>query len=282
MNLKFSVITPSYNQGMFLEETIDSVLSQNYPNLEYIIIDGGSSDNSVDIIKKYQKHLKFWVSEKDRGHWDALNKGFSHATGDILSWINSDDRYFPWTFSTVADVFSQNQDISWLTGLTTVIDEKSRITGVYKVRKDMDDFLTHNFDWIQQESTFWRKSLWDKAGGSITTNHKFMVDGELWSRFFGLTQMWHVDLTLGAYRIHGTNRAIVFKKEVMDEMYSIVANLRKEVGPGKVTRAYLLKVARKLSRSLNYFRIHPRFEALGSYKVLKQDKDLWIPDREIK
>ena len=99
---KISVITPSYNQGIYIEETIQSVLNQNYPNLEYIIIDGGSSDSTVEVIKKYESKIDFWVSEKDKGQADAINRGFAKATGDILCWLNSDDYFFPDTLKYVA------------------------------------------------------------------------------------------------------------------------------------------------------------------------------------
>src|SRR5687768_13083798 len=102
---KISIITPSYNQGRFIEETILSVINQNYPNLEYIIIDGGSTDNTVEIIRKYEQHLAYWVSEKDGGQSEAINKGFKKATGDIVCWINSDDFFMPGALSKVADCF---------------------------------------------------------------------------------------------------------------------------------------------------------------------------------
>jgi glycosyltransferase involved in cell wall biosynthesis len=112
---KISIVTPSYNQGRFLEEAICSVLDQGYPNLEYIIIDGGSTDESVEIIRKFEKHLAYWVSERDQGHYDAINKGFAHATGEIMAWLNSDDKYTPWAFRVVAEIVTTLPQVQWLT-----------------------------------------------------------------------------------------------------------------------------------------------------------------------
>jgi glycosyltransferase involved in cell wall biosynthesis len=103
---KISIITPSYNQGHFIEETITSVLDQGYPNLEYIIMDGGSKDNTVEVIKKYEKHITYWVSERDKGQSDAINKGFARATGDVINWLNSDDYYAKGTLQKVGEVFT--------------------------------------------------------------------------------------------------------------------------------------------------------------------------------
>ncbi|GAG62509.1 unnamed protein product [marine sediment metagenome] len=126
---RISVITPSYNQGRFLEKTILSVLNQNYPNLEYIIIDGGSTDESINIIKKYENYIDYWVSEKDRGQADALNKGFKKATGDIIGWQNSDDIYLPSVFLKIAELFKQNPKIDIIYGNRFDIDEDNNIIG---------------------------------------------------------------------------------------------------------------------------------------------------------
>src|SRR5258708_1539817 len=120
---KLSIVTPSYNQGQFLEETILSVLDQKYANLEYIIIDGGSTDESVEIIRRYAKHLAFWVSEKDRGQVHAINKGIAKTTGDIFGFINSDDVYLPGAFNTVVDHFENNPATEWVCGDTVMFGD---------------------------------------------------------------------------------------------------------------------------------------------------------------
>src|SRR3954447_3859663 len=112
---KISVVTPSFNQAEYLEETLRSVLDQEYTNLEYIVIDGGSTDGSVDIIRRYEDRLAYWVSEPDQGQYDALNKGFARTTGEIMAWLNSDDKYLDWTFSSVAEAMSKLPEIEWLT-----------------------------------------------------------------------------------------------------------------------------------------------------------------------
>ncbi|MBD0389275.1 MAG: glycosyltransferase, partial [Nostoc sp. C3-bin3] len=114
---KISLVTPCLNQAQFLEATIQSVLSQNYPNIEYIIIDGGSTDGSLEIIKKYESQVHFWCSEPDGGQYDAINKGFAHSTGEIMAWLNSDDMYFSWTFKTVGSIMSELLQVEWLTSL---------------------------------------------------------------------------------------------------------------------------------------------------------------------
>ena len=214
---KISIVTPSFNQVQFIEETIISVISQNYPNLEYIIIDGGSTDGSVEIIKKYEKYLTYWVSEPDKGHADALNKGFSRSTGEIMAWLNSDDKYLPWTFQTVAEVFNTFNEVNWITGIPSLFDFKGRMKSLSNTSKNIFDFLLGRYKWIQQESTFWRRRLWEKAGEKINQEYKLMVDTEHWCRFFLYDQLYHIDAVIGGFRFHGSNRAFNMRNQVAQE-----------------------------------------------------------------
>ena len=174
---KISVITPSYNQGKFIAKTIESVVNQHYPNLEYIVVDGNSTDNSSEVIKSYEDKISYWVSEPDKGHGNALNKGFAQSSGEIMAWINSDDLYMPWTLRTVAEVFTAYPEVDWIVGISSFI-RNGGIFNIDRVYKNIYDYLIGDFQWIQQESVFWRRSLWDKAGGHINEDMKLMVDGE--------------------------------------------------------------------------------------------------------
>ncbi|MFC1830895.1 glycosyltransferase family 2 protein [Thermodesulfobacteriota bacterium] len=238
---KISIVTPSFNQAAYLEDTIRSVLSQGYPNLEYIIIDGGSTDGSVEIIKKYEHFLTYWVSEPDNGHGDALNKGFARASGDILAWLNSDDKYAPWAFSVVGDILSQRKDVHWLVGRTGVWDIDGRLVNVQTVNKNLYDFLIGDFRWIQQESVFFSRDLWLRAGGMINDQWQFMIDGELWCRFFQHEPLWHVPVVLGGYRSHFDNRAIENYEDVLVEMDKAITELRTAVGKEHLAIADRLK-----------------------------------------
>jgi len=161
---KISIVTPSYNQGQFLEETILSVLNQDYQNLEYIIIDGGSTDNSVEIIEKYVNKLTYWVSEPDKGQSDAINKGFSKASGEILAWINSDDIYYPDVLREIGQYFFRHPEADFVFGYHDDIDYKGQIIrrGVYFpfVRWG----FIRGFPQICQPTSFWRKGVWDRCG----------------------------------------------------------------------------------------------------------------------
>ena len=197
---KISIVTPNYNKAQYLEKTILSVLSQNYPSLEYIIIDGGSTDGSVDIIKKYETGLAYWVSEPDNGVYYAIKKGFEHSTGEIMAWIGSDDMYHPRSFFTVAQIFSECPKVSWLLGAQTNYDKKSRTVGVERSPYfNHLSFLLHDFQWVQQESTFWRRGLYEKVGG-IGTDYKLAGDFDLWMRFSRHEKMYITDALIGGFR----------------------------------------------------------------------------------
>src|SRR5512146_2770767 len=134
-NPKVSIIMPSFNQGHFLETAIQSVLAQSYPNIEYIVVDGGSRDESIEIIKKYQERFAWWVSEKDKGHADALNKGFSHATGEILAWLNSDDLYYPQAVAEAVSLLQQHPEVGMVYGDADLIDNAGAPAGQFSARQ---------------------------------------------------------------------------------------------------------------------------------------------------
>jgi len=224
--LKISIVTPSFNQGHFLRETINSVVSQNYNNLEYIVIDGGSGDDSPKIIKEYDNSLYYWISEPDRGHAHALNKGFDKSTGEIMAWINSDDKYLPWTFATVNEIFTQHPDIEWIVGTNAWWNSKGTLLRARNVYKNRHDFLSGDFKWIQQESVFWRRSLWNRTGAFINEAYRLMVDGELWTRFFLEARLWHAECILSGYREHSSNRAKSHYDLCILEMESAIKQLQ--------------------------------------------------------
>ena len=229
---KISIVTPSYNQAEFIEETILSVINQQYPNLEYIIIDGGSTDGSVEIIKKYEKYLTYWESEKDRGHAHALNKGFARTTGDIMAWINSDDKYLPHAFKAIGEIYTQFPNVEWSMGLYTNFDREGAIMGgsniTRAVYKNVYSYLFNDLH-IQQESVFWRRSLWDKTGSNISEDVHYMIDTELWCRFFLHAELWHIDRVIGGYRTYGINRFHVNKNEVEEDLKSCVNRLKENL-----------------------------------------------------
>lgn len=183
---KISIITPSFNQADYLEETILSIINQNYPNLEYIIIDGGSTDNSVEIIKKYEKHIDYWVSEKDNGQSHAINKGFAKATGEILNWINSDDVLVEDALIKIADAYlKRKNDNIVILGHGYEIDEKGKVLGERKVylsdKREPSLFLNIEGNPIQQ-SIFYSKKLLNEVGG-INPLLRYPMDIDLLTKF---------------------------------------------------------------------------------------------------
>jgi len=211
-----SIVTPSFNQGRYLESCMRSVLDQGLSDLEYIVIDGGSTDGSPDIIRKYSSQLRFWRSAPDAGYLAALNEGFSKTSGEILAWINSDDKYVPWAFQVIADVFKKFPQVQWLTTLfPLVMDEEDRVlscrqtegynrTAFYRGRNLRREGGFYSFV-IQQESTFWRRSLWEAAGGRLDEALKVAGDFELWARFFEHADLYALAVPLACFRFQGTS-----------------------------------------------------------------------------
>jgi glycosyltransferase involved in cell wall biosynthesis/ubiquinone/menaquinone biosynthesis C-methylase UbiE len=222
---KISIVTPSFNQAEYLEECIDSILSQGYPNLEYIIMDGGSTDGSVEIIKKYEKHLTYWQSQPDGGQYNAVNEGFKRTTGDIMTWLNSDDYFQKDALKVAAAIFNSRQDISWIMCRPNGINSE----GIPWVLTDLplwhrQKYLQKEYrkPFIQQEGTFWKRSLWDRAGMTLQTDLQMAGDLELWARFFRHAQLHSVDVLLASYRSHPGQKAQTHMDIYISEADSIL------------------------------------------------------------
>lgn len=196
---KISIITVSYNQAEFIEENISSVKNQNYPNIEHIIIDAGSTDGTLEILKKYDDDLN-WVSEPDNGQSDGLNKGFKKATGDIIGWINSDDNLAPNSLHKIADFFMKNPNEIAVIGDQALIDEKSNTLRIVKSRGYTYDYLLNYAKGITQNSTFFKREVFDKIGYLDESLH-YAMDRDLFIRIASLKNMPYIEETLAEFRI---------------------------------------------------------------------------------
>jgi glycosyltransferase involved in cell wall biosynthesis len=215
--MKFSIVTPVYNGAQFIAETIESVLSQAGDfEIEYIIQDGGSTDRTLDIARSFELRVRngsyplkcnsatmYVHSEKDAGMYDAINKGFAKATGDIYAWINSDDFYLPGAFDIMARSFRSFPDIKWLKGITSFVDEKGKHTDgqcmLYEQRWLRMGIYGRNAHFVHQDSTFWKRELWEKVGGAHTVYH-YAGDYDLWIRFAEYEPLWSLNHPVSCFR----------------------------------------------------------------------------------
>ena len=200
---KISLVTPVFNSAHYLDATIRSVLSQNYPNLEYLVVDGGSTDGSIDIIRRYEADLHGWISEPDRGMYDAINKGFAQSSGEVMGWISATDLLHAGSLFVVGGVFRAFPQVEWITGRPTGFNDDGMAVEFLNLRRwSRWPFLAGANRYIQQESTFWRRSLWDRAGGRVDDSRRSASDFELWVRFFRYAQLYSVDALIGGFRSH--------------------------------------------------------------------------------
>lgn len=264
---KITVVTPSYNQGHYIEQTICSVLDQGYPNLEYIIIDGGSKDDSVSIIKKYEKHLAYWVSEKDRGQSDAINKGYRKATGEIFNWLNSDDYYEPRALFKVADAFLKNPELQVYCGISRVFGEDKEFhtkgTDVYPGN------INKTIGWprIDQPETFFKKSVWDTIGG-VDERFHYVMDKELWVRFllyYGLAGVKKEDELLVHFRHHGESKTVSQSDNFVTETYRLFYTLADKHGLKKEAELLSSMIGSTDKYDINYEQRHGDMPSIVNY-----------------
>jgi len=245
---RISIVTPNLNGGRFLERTILSVINQGYPNLEYIVIDGGSTDDSVEIIKKYEDHISYWRSEKDHGIYDALNFGFQLATGDLMGWLNSDDVYHENALALVCKLFSVSPTVQWITGATSWIDHHNHVV---KVKPSRDwtktDVLAGHWKYIQQESTFWTAKAWHHAGSCFNLRWKYAGDFDLWLRLFEDNQLYVCDTLLGSFRMHdGCQISQKFRIEYDQEGEQLIREMKERLP---------FTLQKKVNRTVRLYRI---------------------------
>ncbi|WP_333819863.1 glycosyltransferase family 2 protein [Ohtaekwangia sp.] len=217
---KISIVTPSFNQSQFIEETMLSVLNQDYPNYEYIVVDGGSTDGSVDIIKKYSDRLAYWISEKDRGFGDAINKGFAKATGEILYWLNSDDLLLPGALLIVGKYFQKYRDTGLVFGDRHIIDPNSKLLSKRAYFFYFPGQLKFGKA-LPQECTFWRRDVFLRAG-VLDEKLKFAIDFDLWCRMSKTAVIRHIPFYLGAFREQPASKSSTITTTGFDERDKIL------------------------------------------------------------
>lgn len=216
-----SIITPSFNQGNYLEATIQSVLSQDYPRIEYAIVDGGSMDGSTALIQKYADRLAWWVSEKDRGQTDAINKGFARARGDILAWINSDDTYEPGAVTAAVDYLQTHPEVGMVYADCNYINEAGRVIGHFPAAQTDLPRLRQGYVHIPQQTMFFRADLWKRVG-PLDPSFYFAMDYDLWTRIASQAELKYIaGQTWANFRIHTLGKTIAADDRCWPEMIRV-------------------------------------------------------------
>lgn len=221
-----SIVIPSFNQVSYLETTLLSVLGQDYPRVETIVMDGGSTDGSADVIRSYEKRLAYWVSEKDAGQADAINKGMARARGEIVAWLNSDDYYLPGAVRAALRAFERNPDALLVYGNMLAVDERGQTINSFRFKQlTLEDLLS--FQIIGQPAVFMRRAAFERAGG-LDLSYHFLLDHHLWIRIAAQGRILHVSQTWAAARYHAEAKNRARASEFGSEAFRILNEVERD------------------------------------------------------
>ena len=265
--LKISIVTPSFNQGKYIERTLLSVTDQAYPNLEYFVQDGGSKDNTVVLLKKHALNLSGWVSEADSGQSQAINRGLANTDGEIMAWLNSDDLLLPGALHIVADYFNDHPDVDVVYGNRLLIDENDMEIGRW-ILPGHDSNVLSWADYVPQETLFWRRRIWQKVGGKIDESFSFAMDWDLLVRFRDVgAKFGHIPQFLGAFRIHEQQKTSAGINEIgLQEMNRVRERIMGRVPTRKEIRWAVLPYLVKHIFVDIVYRVKTRLEGRANHK----------------
>jgi glycosyltransferase involved in cell wall biosynthesis len=253
------IVTPSFNQGHFIERTIKSVIEQSYPEIEYIIQDGGSKDGTVEILEKYRSNLSHVESRKDKGQTNAINCGFNHASGEIMAYLNSDDLLLPGTISYVVNFFLKNPDVDVVYGHRIIVNENDDEIGRWVLPPHDEENLLWA-DYIPQETMFWRRRIWEKVGGSLDESFQYAMDWDLLLRFQKAgANFVRLPRFLGAFRVHSAQKTSAWLDIGLQEM----ARLRRQSHGRCITE---MEAGYRVKPFLKRFNWHYRLYRLGIFR----------------
>ncbi len=237
-----SIITPSFNQAQFLEQTILSVLGQDYPHIEYLIVDGGSTDGSLEIIQRYAPRLTWWISKPDQGQTDAINKGFAHAQGEFLAWLNSDDTYQPGAISQAVDYLQRHPEAGMVYGGANLINAGGEIIGKFPARQTDYHRLRRGYVHIPQQASFFRASLW-KQVGPLDPSFYFAMDYDLWVRLARISELHYLPSLWANFRLHSGAKTVLSDDRCWPEMLRV----HRRLGGGWLSPIVFRYALRKLA-----------------------------------